>query len=109
MLPGISRSGATITAGLFSGIDRETAARFSFLLSIPAIVGAEILSLKDFLSTGIAMDSSVVYGTLISFMVGYVALMVLLKIVKNGKIYLFAPYCWLLGGIAIVIGAMYNG
>ncbi len=106
VLPGISRSGATITAALFAGIDRETAARFSFLLSIPAIVGAEILSFKDFLSTGIVMDSSIVYGTLISFVVGYLALIALLKIVKNGKIYLFAPYCWVLGAIAIVIDAM---
>ena len=106
VLPGISRSGATITAALFAGIDRETAARFSFLLSIPAIVGAEILSFKDFLSTGIVMDSSIVYGTLISFVVGYLALIALLKIVKNGKIHLFAPYCWVLGTIAIVIDVM---
>lgn len=105
VLPGISRSGATITAALFSGIDRETAARFSFLLSIPAIVGAELLSMKDFFSTGIELDSSIVYGTLISFVVGYLALIVLLRIVKNGKLYLFAPYCWVLGGIAVVMGA----
>ena len=104
VLPGISRSGATISAALFLGIDRETAAKFSFLLSIPAIVGAELLSLKDFISQGISFDLSILYGTFISFLVGYMALVMLLKIVNNGKLHLFAPYCWIVGVIAILSG-----
>ena len=106
VIPGISRSGATISAGLFAGIDRETAARFSFILSIPAIVGAEILSLKDFIEQGSSIDPmATMLGTLFSFVVGYGALVLLLRIVKQGRLYLFAPYCWALGVLAIVIGA----
>ncbi len=106
VIPGISRSGATISAALFSGIDRETAARFSFLLSIPAIVGAEILSLKDFIELGSVINvTATLCGTLISFVVGYGALVFLLRIVKKGRLHLFAPYCWGLGILAIVIGA----
>ena len=105
VLPGISRSGATISAGLFLGIDRETAARFSFLLSIPAIVGAEILSIKDFMEHGSSIDvGATLWGTLISFVVGYAALILLLRIVRNGRLHLFAPYCWALGTVAIIVG-----
>lgn len=107
VIPGISRSGATISAALFSGIDRETAARFSFLLSIPAIVGAEILSFKDFIEQGSSINmAATLCGTLISFGVGYAALVLLLRIVKKGRLHLFAPYCWGLGTIAILIGAL---
>ncbi len=106
VLPGISRSGSTISAALFMGVGRDTAARFSFLLSIPAILGAELLSFKDFISQGISFDFSIIYGTLISFVVGYLALILLLKIVKNGRLYLFAPYCWILGIIAIISGVL---
>ena len=105
VIPGISRSGATISAALFSGIDRETAARFSFLLSIPAIVGAMILSLKDFIEYGSAINiTATLCGTFIAFVVGYGALVFLLRIVKKGRLHLFAPYCWGLGALAIVIG-----
>lgn len=97
VLPGISRSGATITAGLFSGLERETAARFSFLLSIPAITGAEIVSLKDFFEQNIVFDMSTFYGTLASFLIGYAALIGLMKVVRTGKLHIFAPYCWMLG------------
>ena len=104
VIPGISRSGSTITAGLFAGIDRETAAKFSFLLSIPAILGAELLSLKDFIGTGFSFDPATFYGTLTSFIVGLAALKILLKIVKTGRLYYFAPYCWLAGITAIAAG-----
>ncbi len=107
VIPGISRSGATISAGLFSGIDRETAARFSFLLSIPAIVGAEILSLKDFMEQGTSINvPATLCGTFISFVVGYGALVLLLRMVKKGRLHLFAPYCWAVGTIAIILGAL---
>ena len=107
VIPGISRSGATISAGLFSGIDRETAARFSFLLSIPAIVGAEVLSLKDFMEVGASINvTATLLGTIVSFAVGYGALVLLLRIVKKGRLHLFAPYCWALGTIAVIFGAL---
>jgi len=105
VLPGISRSGSTISAGLFFGVDRETAARFSFLLSIPAILGAGILSIKDFMEQGSSINvGATLCGTLIAFVVGYAALIFLLRIVRNGRLHLFAPYCWVLGTVAIIMG-----
>jgi undecaprenyl-diphosphatase len=104
VIPGISRSGATIAAGLFSGVERETAARYSFLLSMPAIAGAEILSLKDSFATGVGFDAVTLWSTLAAFIVGTLALVVLLRIVKKGRLYLFAPYCWAVGLIAMITG-----
>ncbi len=101
VFPGISRSGATIAAGLFLGLDRLTAARFSFLLSIPAIIGAEILSACDFFTGDAQLDGATVAGTLTAFVVGYAALKFLIGIVRRGGLYLFAPYCAALGIIAI--------
>ncbi|MGD8741119.1 MAG: undecaprenyl-diphosphate phosphatase, partial [Desulfobacterales bacterium] len=102
IIPGISRSGSTISIGLLLGIDRETAARYSFLLSIPAIVGAGALSLKDGLSqTDLAIWLSLL-GAAAAALVGYGALKMLLSVVKKGRLYVFAPYCWLVGILAIV-------
>ena len=99
--PGISRSGTTIAAGMFLGLDRHTAAKFSFLLSIPAIVGAEILGILDMLKHGLAIDRVILYATLASFITGLVALKVLLKLVHSGRFHLFAPYCWLVGSLVL--------
>jgi len=102
IIPGISRSGSTISIGLLLGIDRETAARYSFLLSIPAIVGAGALSLKDGLSqTDLTIRLSLL-GAAAAALVGYGALRVLLSVVKKGRLYMFAPYCWLVGILAIL-------
>ncbi|MBF0303195.1 MAG: undecaprenyl-diphosphate phosphatase, partial [Desulfamplus sp.] len=109
VVPGISRSGATIAAGLFAGIERETAAKFSFLLSIPAIVGAELLGLKDVLNgdgSAFFINMTTIYGTIIAFVVGYISLKMLLKIVKIGRLHLFAPYCWILGVVTIIAGVL---
>ncbi len=103
ILPGISRSGATIATGLYLGLDRGLAARFSFLLSIPAIVGAEILSLKD-LGGALLPDTVTMLGTITAFVAGYLSLTMLMYIVKHGRLYLFAPYCWLIGVAALVVG-----
>ena len=103
IIPGISRSGSTISIGLLLGIDREVAARYSFLLSIPAIVGAAALSLKDGLSqTDPAIRLSLL-GAAVAALIGYAALKVLLRMVKKGRLYVFAPYCWLVGIIAILL------
>lgn len=102
IIPGISRSGSTISIGLLLGINRETAARYSFLLSIPAIIGAGLLSLKEGLSqTDLAIQISLL-GAGIAALVGYGALRSLLLVVKKGHLHLFAPYCWLVGILAIV-------
>jgi undecaprenyl-diphosphatase len=103
IIPGISRSGSTISIGLLLGINRETAARYSFLLSIPAIVGAGLLSLKDGLSQTDPVIRLSLLGAVSAALVGYVALKVLLRMVKTGHLYVFAPYCWLVGILAIVL------
>ena len=102
IIPGISRSGSTISIGLLLGIDRETAARYSFLLSIPAIVGAGVLSLKDGLSQSDPAIRLSLLGAAAAALVGYGALKALLRMVKKGHLYVFAPYCWLVGILAIV-------
>ncbi len=99
--PGISRSGSTIAIALFLGIERETSGRFSFLLSLPAVFGATLLNF----STTMVPDhqvSAIVLGTLAALITGYVSLVFLLKLIKRGKFYLFAPYCFLAGGVALV-------
>jgi undecaprenyl-diphosphatase len=102
IIPGISRSGSTISIGLLLGINREIAARYSFLLSIPAIIGAGLLSLIEGLSqTDLAVQISLL-GAATAALVGYGALKVLLRMVKKGHLYVFAPYCWLAGILAIV-------
>ena len=102
IIPGISRSGSTISTGLLLGVDRETAARYSFLLSIPAIVGAGILSLKDGLSQTNPVISMSFLGAVMAALVGYGALKSLLHLVKKGRLHVFAPYCWLVGILAIL-------
>ena len=102
IVPGISRSGSTISTGLLLGVDRETAARYSFLLAIPAIVGAGLLSLKDGFSRTDPIIWMSLLGAVTAAVVGYGALKSLLHMVKKGRLYVFAPYCWLVGILAIL-------
>ena len=102
IIPGISRSGSTISIGLLLGINRETAARYSFLLSIPAIIGAALLSLKEGLSQADLTIQISLLGAVTAALVGYGALKSLLHVVKRGRLHLFAPYCALVGILAIV-------
>jgi undecaprenyl-diphosphatase len=96
IIPGISRSGATIAAAIFLGMEREWAGRYSFLLSIPSILGALILSLADWKEGNIeAMELLV--GMAVAGLVGYGALTVFMKLIVRGKFYNFAPYCWIVG------------
>ena len=101
VIPGISRSGATITAGLLLGLNRETAAGYSFLLSLPAIIGAALLSLNNLTDTSVFSAGAIMLGTLTSCIVGYFALKLLLRIVKHGRLYIFAPYCCVAGIVAL--------
>jgi len=102
ILPGISRSGSTIAMALFLGIDREVAGRYSFLLSIPAIMGALVIGLDPSLTHTSLPMTVLVMGVATAGIVGYGALIVLLRMVKKGKLYFFAPYCWLLGLAALL-------
>jgi undecaprenyl-diphosphatase len=100
IIPGISRSGATISTGLFCGLDRQLSAKFSFLLSIPAILGATILEFRKINS--FQEIWTLLIGTAIAFGVGIVFLTFLIKINKIGKISNFSYYCWIIG-ISIII------
>jgi undecaprenyl-diphosphatase len=102
IIPGISRSGSTISMALYLGIDRRLAGRFSFLLSIPAICGALVLGLNDGLAHNDISLGVILLGSLIAAMSGYIALKILLRLVNKGRLAWFAPYCWLLGVVAIV-------
>jgi len=92
LIPGISRSGATIAVGLLLGLEREVAFKYSFLLSVPAIIGAtveESLALESF-----GVDIPLMFlGVLFTVLVGYASLKALSRIVKKGKLHFFAPYC----------------
>ncbi len=100
IVPGISRSGATIACGLLFGLERDLAGRFSFLLSIPAIIGALALQLnvQAFERIGLA---PLFFGFVSSALVGLVALRVLMGMVRRGHLYYFAPYCWAIGLIVV--------
>ena len=103
VMPGISRSGSTIAIGILTGIRHETAARFSFLLSIPAISGAALLVLKDAVRQGGVHLPTCLTGGITAFVVGYAALALLVFLVQKGRLHLFAPYCWIIGVVAIAV------
>jgi undecaprenyl-diphosphatase len=92
--PGISRSGATIAVALLLGLPRELSARFSFLLSIPAILGAVVLTLKDGISMGEGTAGALAIGFFTSMIVGYLSLVMLVALVKRGGFHNFAYYLW---------------
>jgi len=102
IIPGISRSGATIVCGLFCGLNRELAGRFSFLLSIPAIIGATIVKFDMTTITEIGFIPFFA-GIFISFLVGLIALKITMNMVRKGNLYYFSPYCLLAGIVAIFI------
>ena len=104
--PGISRSGTTITAGCFVGFDRKFAVRFSFLLSIPAVLGANILTLKDAITENTIIVSEIpVYlvGVAVAAVVGYICIRLLKMIADKGKFGWFAYYCWAVGLIVLAL------
>ena len=104
-LPGISRSGMTIATGCFVGFDREFAVRFSFLLSIPAVLAANILSLVETLGVGIDVSQIPVYlvGVVTAAVVGYLCICLLKRIARNGRFGIFAYYCWAVGLFTLVM------
>jgi len=106
--PGISRSGTTITAGCFMGFDRKFAVSYSFLMSIPAILGANILALKDVLESGIVLADVPVYlvGVAVSAIVGYACIRLLKMIADKGKFGAFAYYCWAVGALTLILNVI---
>lgn len=98
--PGISRSGTTIAVALLLGFQREWAGRFSFLLFVPAVMGAvtlELVKLHDIP----AHLGPILWGTATAAVTGYVALRFLLAVVRHGRFHVFAPYCWAVGVLCL--------
>lgn len=99
LFPGVSRSGSTIVGGLLRGLDRSQAARYSFLLGVPVILGAGLLSLVDIATTPVLTTSLAAYAAafISAAVVGYLCIYFLLTWVRNHSLYIFAVYCALLG------------
>jgi len=108
IIPGISRSGSTITGGLFAGMTRETAVKFSFLLSIPAIAGACVFKLPEFFAESSDSGQMAIYlvGAAVAAIVGFFAIKLLVYIAKRTNFTMFAYYCWAVGAAAIVVGVV---
>jgi len=105
-IPGISRSGFTISTGLLRKIKREKTFKYSFLLSIPAVLGAMVATIVKkhaILTTGSVNLGFIMLGVIISFVVGYMALQLLQKVFMKQKFHLFAYYCWTIGLLAIFL------
>ncbi len=103
--PGLSRSGTTISVGMLRGFDRSFAVRFSFLLSIPAVLGANILTLVDAVQAGINASLLPMYlaGVAAAFVSGYMALYLLRMMVQRGRFGGFAYYCWGAGLVTLIL------
>lgn len=103
LFPGLSRSGSTITGGLIRGLDRPTAARYSFLLGIPAIAGAGLLSIIDIFGAERTASAGVyIAGFLAAAIAGYLCIAWLLGWVRNHSLYIFAAYCFTVGGLFLL-------
>ena len=107
VLPGISRSGATIATGLMLGVDKDSITRFSFLMVLIPIFGATLLEVKDYFEnpnvvSGIS-STALVTGFLAAFISGLIACQLMIRIVRRGKLIWFAVYCLVVGLIAIVV------
>jgi len=101
VLPGISRSGITICSAILLGISNKDAAKFSFLLAIPAILGSGILEIKDMVSAE-GWSTFPYWGFITSFVVGYISLRLLIFITYSGRIWYFSVYCFIIGLLAIL-------
>lgn len=107
IIPGISRSGSTISMGLFARLDRQLAAKFSFLLSVIAIGGAAILEWKSLQYITQLNLLAVILGTLFAFVTGYLCVRWMLAIMRKARFFWFAIYCWLVGLLVISLSASF--
>lgn len=104
-LPGLSRSGSTISAGIFAGLDREFAVAYSFILGIPAVLGANVFEVKDALQAGLDISvPAALVGMAIAAVVGFFAIKLVRKLAKSGNFKVFTWYTAILGAITVAIG-----
>lgn len=108
-IPGVSRSGVTITAGMARGLDREFAVKFSFLLSIPAVVGSALLTLIDAVRAGVdgSLIPAYLIGTAVSALVGVASIRLLQRITRRGNFGRFCYYLWGAGIITIILTVLF--
>ncbi len=106
--PGISRSGSTIVGSLFRGFNKELATRFSFLISIPAILGATVFQVKDAMEMGLGdfTFGILLAGILSAFLAGILAIRALINFIKKEKLYYFSFYTWTAGAIVIIVSLL---
>lgn len=105
IIPGISRSGVTVATGLMKKVDKTTAFKYSFLLSVPAVIGATVVESREIVLGNVDLIP-LFLGATVSMIVGYVSLKLLQKIVMNEKFHMFAYYCWTVG-LAIIFSVIY--
>ncbi len=103
IIPGISRSGSTIAGALFTGVKRSDAAEFSFLLSIPAILGANLVSLEKFRELDKGQTGIYLAGFAAAFIAGYLVISFLIRLIQQAKLKYFAYYCWLAGTAGVIL------
>ena len=108
IIPGISRSGSTITAALWRGLDRNTAIRYSFMLAAPVIFGATLLEVKELIAVG--MESARLWSytaaTAVAFATGVVAIKIFIRLLQQKKFHYFAYYCWIVG-VAVIVASFF--
>ena len=104
--PGISRSGSTLVGGLSTGLKREFAVRFAFLISIPSILGSVVLEVPDAIAQGIdpSLFGPIAAGMVVAAISGYAAIKGMIKLVSNGKLSYFSYYVWALGAFTVIYG-----
>ncbi len=103
IIPGISRSGTTIAVSIYSGIKREDAAKFSFLLSIPAILGANLSEFKSLKELSPNFIPQYIVGAVAAFISGYLVIAWLINIVKKQKLKIFSMYCWIVAIVSAIL------
>jgi undecaprenyl-diphosphatase len=109
LIPGVSRAGSTLVGGLLRGVDRETAARFSFLLAIPAISGAILKNASDLSGLADTSPVPVAAGVIAAAITGVVAIEVMMRAVRSGRLLGFALYCLIVGGAALIWSVAIGG
>jgi undecaprenyl-diphosphatase len=108
LFPGISRSGSSISAGLLLGLERQCAARYAFLLAIPAIAGAVIVEFKNIGALTETNTASIIAAYIAVVIFGYLSIGLLIRLIKSTSLRIFAYYCWIVGALTLILSYSYG-
>ena len=108
LFPGISRSGSSISAGLLLGLDRQCAAKYAFLLAIPAIAGAVIVEFKNIGALTETNAASIIAAYIAVVIFGYLSIGLLIRLIKSTSLRVFAYYCWIVGALTLILSYSYG-